>query len=96
MKSVILEKKNNHLLGREEVVMEIEANSTPNFAEAAKIVASELKSAEDALKVKKIDGKFGTTKFKIYAHVYGSKDLKEKTEKKSKKEKAAAEVPKGE
>ncbi|VVB79198.1 Ribosomal protein S24e [uncultured archaeon] len=88
MKSHIVEQKKNPLLGREEVIMDIEANSAPSFAEAAKIAAGELKASEESLKVRKIDGHYGSAKFRIYVNVYSSKENMEKTEPKKKEKKA--------
>lgn len=87
MKTHIVEQKKNPLLGREEVVMDIEANSAPSFVEATKIAAGELKASEEALKVRKIDGKYGTTKFRVYVNVYSSKENMEKMEPKKKEKK---------
>lgn len=87
MKSHIIEKKKNPLLGREEVVIDIEANSTPSFIDAAKIASEELKTSEELLKVRKIDGKYGTTKFRVYVNVYSSKEELERLEPKKKEKK---------
>lgn len=88
MKTQIIERKHNPLLGREEIIIDIEANSAPSFAEVAKIVAKELKAPEEALKVRKIDGKYGTSNFRIYVNVYSSKENMEKIEPRKKEKKA--------
>lgn len=88
MKLHLIQKKHNPLLGREEVIFDIEANSVPSFAEATKLAAEELKISEEALKVRKINGKYGESTFRIHVNVYSSKESMEKMEPKKKEKKA--------
>ncbi len=76
----IIEDKNNDLLGRREVKIIIEAEKTPSFSEATKIVAEQFKSNEENIAVKKIKGRFGKNTFLISANIYKSKEGKDKIE----------------
>ena len=89
MKTEIIDEKKNPLFNRKEIILEIESNAVPSHVEAEKIVSEKFKSSPDALKIKKIAGKFGSRVFKISANVYSSKEEKESIEAKSKKEKEA-------
>lgn len=85
----ILEEKQNLLLNRKEIILEITAEKTPSHSEVQKIVSEKFKANQDALKIKKIEGQFGSNVFKIMANIYPSKKEKEETEFKTKKEKEA-------
>jgi len=85
----IIDEKKNPLFNRKEIVLEVESEITPSHSEAEKIVSEKFKTSSEALKIKKIHGKFGSKTFKINANVYSSKEEKENTEATSKKEKEA-------
>ena len=86
METKIIEKKDNPLFNREEVVLEIVSNVSPSNSEVAKVVSEKLSSTEDKVKVNGIYGNFGTHVFTVYANVYKTVSDKEKTEIKTKKE----------
>ena len=77
----ILEKIENPLLNRREVKIIVESDSALKAQEAEKIIAENLSSYADNIRVKKIIGKFGSKHFVIHANVYHSKEDKDKTEK---------------
>lgn len=85
----LIEEKNNPLLNRKEVIIQISSNVTPSYVEVEKIISEKFKVPQEVFKIKKIEGKFGTKTFKIFANIYQSKKDKELTEIKSKKEKEA-------
>ncbi|HTY44139.1 MAG TPA: hypothetical protein VMC80_02765 [Patescibacteria group bacterium] len=87
----ILEKIENPLLNRNEVKIVIESDSALKAQEAEKLIAENLATHVDNVKIKKIVGKFGSREFIIHANVYHTKEDKDKTEKvKVKKAKAEA------
>ena len=63
----------NELFKRQEIVMEIEADKNPSYADARKSVAEEIKCAEENVDILSVKGKFGTNLFVIEASVYDSK-----------------------
>lgn len=88
----ILEKIENLLLNRREVKIIIESNSALKAQEVEKLIAENLSTHVDNVHIKKILGKFGSREFVIHANVYNSKEDRDKTEKKSKKQKAEAKL----
>ena len=84
---VIITKKENPLFNRKEIELEIEANVSPKISEAEEAIAKEFSTNQENIKVKRINGKFGSNKFLITANIYSSKEDKEKTEPKSKEKK---------
>lgn len=83
----------NKLLGRREVQVVIEAEKTPSFAEASKMISEQFKAPEETLMIEAIKGKFGVKTFLVNASIYDTKELKDAAVKrliKPKKEKAAA------
>lgn len=86
----ILEKKENPLFNRKEIEIVVESNSALKVNEAEALVAEKFSSHADNIKIKKIAGKFGSSKFVITANVYHTKEDKEKTEHKKKEKKAPA------
>ncbi len=87
MELKIINEKKNPLFNRKEVILEIESEVTPSHAEAEKIISEKFKTFPEAFKIKKIHGNFGSKVFKISANIYPSKEEKENTEAKTKKEK---------
>ena len=94
MKTEIIDEKKNPLFSRKEIILEIESEITPSHAEAEKIVSEKFKTSSEAFKIKKIYGNFGSKIFKISANIYPSKEEKENTEPKPKKDKKAEEKSK--
>jgi len=86
MKIISVKEKENKLFNRKEIVMLVENNSVPKNSEALTEVAKKFSVSEDAVKILGIYGKFGVRDFEIKANVYHSKQEKEKTERKTKKE----------
>ena len=89
MKTKIIDEKKNPLFDRKEVILEVESEITPSHIEAGKIISEKFKTSPEVFKIKKIQGNFGSKVFKISANIYSSKEEKENTEAKSKKEKDA-------
>jgi len=89
MKTKIIDEKKNPLFDRKEVILEVESEITPSHAEVGKIISEKFKTSSEAFQIKKIQGNFGSKIFKISANIYPSKEEKENTEAKSKKEKDA-------
>jgi ribosomal protein S24E len=100
----IIEKKENPLLSRTELLAEITfEKATPSNEEIKKQIASELKTDENLVVVKNIDTHFGSMNATVIAFVYNSKEDIEKIEPKPKEKKGAkkpaekpAEAPKKE
>ena len=83
----IIEDKNNELLKRKEVKIITESKTSPSIGEAVNLVSKEFKTQEDNIVIRNVKGKFGRKTFLISAFVYGSKEAKEKIERKPKKKK---------
>ncbi|MEK6848001.1 MAG: hypothetical protein AABX65_00015 [Nanoarchaeota archaeon] len=80
----------NTLLNREEVFLEIESASNPSFAQAEEFLEREFKVNKDCFAIKAIRGGFGSGVFRIEAHVYPSKEHRDKIEPRKKDKKVAA------
>ena len=85
----IIKKKENPLFNREEIQISVKADITPSNAEIEKLIADKFSTKIENIKIKKIDGKFGSKTFTITANVYASEEDKNKTEIKTKKQKKA-------
>jgi len=83
MEIKIIEKQ-NPLFNRREIVFEVEKEITPTRNEAEKIIANHFKTKEENIKLKKVEGRFGSNTFKIIANIYESREDKEAVEKKKK------------
>ena len=83
----------NPLFNRREVKIHItEHASPPSMENAAKIVAERFSVAEEHVHVEKVEGKFGSRKFTVYAKIYSSPEEKSRMHtlnKKGKKKEAA-------
>lgn len=88
----VLEKKKNPVLGREEIIFEIEHQKTPSFTETEHLIHEELKTDKGAIAVKEIRGIFGSRRFRIKAFLYDSPENKEKIEPKKKEKKKVGEI----
>lgn len=86
MKIKIINQTENKLFNRKEIQAEIESDATPSKTEVLNLVSKETSVSEDNIKIKGIYGKFGSKVFEVNANVYDSKEDKEKTEHKTKKE----------
>ena len=83
----ILEEKENALFKRKEVQFSVEAEITPSREEIQKLISEKFSASDENTKIKKISGKFGSKTFTVSVNIYASKEDKEKTEAKSKKDK---------
>lgn len=81
MKHKIIKHEKNPFLNREELIVEIEAETTPGFEEFRK----ELGKDEKLTVIKEIRGKFGQKKFTAEVYVYASEAAKNKAETVSRK-----------
>jgi ribosomal protein S24E len=84
----IIKQKENPLFKRKEVEVNFESNVPPKTQEAGEILSKEFSTTPESVKIKKIAGRFGSRSFIISANIYHSKEDKETTETKSKKEKS--------
>ncbi len=81
-----IEEIKNPVFERKEVQVLVVTEITPSYKEALGALAKKFSVSEDSIKIKGIYGKFGIKEFEIKAHVYKSKEEKDKIEKKTKKE----------
>jgi ribosomal protein S24E len=86
-KLTVLNKKENPLLNRVEVEVSLETNISPKTSEAEEFVAKEFSTGAENVKIKGINGRFGSRNFIVLANIYKSKEEKDKTETRTKKEK---------
>lgn len=83
---IILKQKENPFFHRKEIEISIESNATPKMNEAEEIIAKEFSTHPENVKIKNIKGRFGSQKFLIFSNIYSSKEEKDRTEPKSKKD----------
>ncbi len=88
----IIEKKENPLMGRDELKLDLESVKNPSFDEVAKIIAEKMSKDEESIVVDLIKANFGSSTFRVHAKVYHSKEHKARFEPK-KKEKKSKETP---
>jgi len=82
----ILQEKENPLFNRKEIQINVESEVTPSNLDTEKLISEKISTQIENIKIKKILGKFGSKTFTIIANIYDSKEDKDKTEPKSKKE----------
>jgi len=90
MELKLIEKKQNPLLERTELVFELDAKGpTPKEEDIKKEVIKKEKIAEEKnpVEIKGIYPKFGTTKAVVHAYIYSSPESLERLKKKKKKKK---------
>lgn len=87
MEFKVLEEKDNSLFNRKEVYGEIIAKSVPSHSETEKLVSEKFSISPEAIKIKKIEGHFGTNNFMITVFIYNSKEEKDSIEPKPKTKK---------
>ncbi|MDP3026880.1 MAG: hypothetical protein Q8N63_04175 [Nanoarchaeota archaeon] len=68
----------NDLLKRKEISFIMESDKNPGFEGTRKIIAEDFKSDEEAVDVYGVKGSFGSSKFKVDAYIYNSKEDLEK------------------
>jgi len=76
----------NPLFGRKEIRVTIEASKVPTKEEAAKLIADKFSTKSELVRVKEIQGKFGTTLVIIDSDIYENEKTFESYVKKTKKE----------
>jgi len=72
----IKEEIKNPLFRRKEIKLEVEAEITPSRLEAEKIVCDKLSCKPEVVKLRKIDGSFGSKTFTIIVDLYDSEQDK--------------------
>jgi len=82
----ILKEKDNHLFSRKEIQIEIHAEITPNKSDILNMLSKKFSVPEENIKVKKINGRFGSKEFIIDINIYKSKEDKDNTEIKTQKQ----------
>jgi ribosomal protein S24E len=82
----IITEKVNSLFGRKEVRVAIEASKVPTKEEAAKLIAEKYSTKSELVRVKEVQGKFGTTIVIIDSDIYDNEKTFESYVKKTKKE----------
>lgn len=87
MEFTVKNKKRNDLLKREEVAAIIKSKVTPTLQEAGNLIAKHLNSNAELVAIRRVKGKFGRDEFDVEAHIYETKEAKEKTEPKPKAKK---------
>jgi ribosomal protein S24E len=80
----------NVLMARREVHISTDAEKTPSFAEASKMVSEHFKAPEEHIMVENVYGKYGSRTFLIKASIYDSKELKDESVKRLIKPKKVA------
>jgi ribosomal protein S24E len=82
----IIEQKDNKLLNREEVIIELTSETIPSKIDITKQIAEELKKPEENVVIGKINTNFGNQTFKVSAKVYDDSESKDKYETISRKQ----------
>jgi len=89
----ILERKENPILDREEIIAVAHASKTPSKEQVKHALVSELKVSEENVVLKDVLTSFGMHEVKIFAYLYKNKETMQKLaiKKKSKEEGGAKE-----
>lgn len=82
----IIERKDNFLIGREELVIKLIKDSTPSFQQAKEEISTFLKKDPNLVVIKRIDSFFGKREFNIKVFVYNDLETKNKFEKEETKQ----------
>ena len=85
MEFEIIKEKENPLFKRKEIQVSLDAQITPNKNEMTESIAQKFSTQPENIIIKGIHGRFGSKNFIINANIYSSKEEKEKTEPKRKK-----------
>ena len=86
MELKITAEKENALFNRKEVAGLSESEITPSRVDTLKALSEKFKVPEENIKIKGINGKFGSKTFHLEANIYSSEEEKNKTELKKKKD----------
>jgi ribosomal protein S24E len=84
----IIEQKENPLLKRKEIIVELESEITPKKVDVEKIISEKFSSDVENIKLRKIQGRFGSKVFTILVDIYASIQDKENILGKPKQEKS--------
>ena len=84
----IIERKENPILDREEIIAVAHAPKTPSKEQVKHALVSELKASEENVVLKNVLTSFGVNEVKIFAYLYKNKETMQKLaiKKKSKEE----------
>lgn len=93
MEIKIIKEEKNPLFNRKEILAELSSSSTPKKDEVINVISEKYSVPAEALRILKIKGNFGESIFSITAHIYSSKEERNKYERLTKKEKAAEAKP---
>ncbi|MBT4257816.1 hypothetical protein HOD88_01370 [archaeon] len=80
----LISKVKNDLFNRTEITATVEAKITPNHNEVEALISKEFKTNPENIKLKGINGKFGSNVFTIVANIYSSEKDKNALEIKKK------------
>lgn len=86
MKLEILKEIENKLFNRKEVIATLDSEITPSHEEINNLLSKHFKTKPENIKIKKIQGHFGSKTFKILANIYESRQEKDATELKKKRD----------
>ena len=76
----------NPLFNRKEIQASVEAQVTPSREDIIKLVSEEFSAPIENIKIRTIQGRFGSKIFIIVANIYNSKEDKDNIERKSKRD----------
>lgn len=75
MEVEVVERKENPLLSREEVLIKVKKDVTPSRQEAKEIVVAQTGASPESVVVKKISGRSGAKEFFVEAYIYKDLDV---------------------
>lgn len=78
----------NDLFKRKEISFMLESDKNPGFEGTRKIIADDFKIDEEAIDVYGVKGSFGSSKFKVDAYVYDSREDLKKAKQLTQKQRA--------
>ena len=82
----LIEERKNILFKRKEIKFSVKSKVTPSHSEVGKFISEKFSTPMETIKIKNILGKFGSNEFVVTTNIYNSKEDKEITERKSKKD----------
>ena len=85
----VISEKENQLFKRKEVKISVYSEKSPSREEASKILSEKFSVPSENVKIKNIQGSFGSKIFDIEANLYSHKSDKDSIELKKKKETAS-------
>ena len=96
MELKIVKEYENLLFNRKEIEATMSANSIPSKKSIEEVLSKKFSIHPENIAIKKIGARYGSNGFKIIASIYNSKEDKEKTEVRAKKQIKPVEEKKGE